>query len=1133
MFGAGGQGAGRVVEPDWREVPVQRLTFGAPELLTAPDSFGTTLASWQSPLLSTPLGHAVTDAAPSGLLYGVAEPVPVSGAEAGAGASGDAAGGGAGPASGSGSGSDPGSGSGADFGSGGDPGSGTAAGLVAGYEGSGSGSPQERAAVPAVRPAPPGAALTVARAVELPPRPLPASLLPAPEPPVPGDRDAARPLAGDAPLTSSVGAAPSFDGPGGTPLHAPDAAVQRTAGAPGPSDADARAPGAAGRPAGQSPPTAGPDPSVVQRSAEPGAVAGDTSGGDGAAALQRSADADAGAGVGPSAVGRPTPAGPDGAAVAQRSAHEGASARYDAGGRPVPPGVDAAAGQGPADPDPGGTAAALQQSVRDAAPAGSDGGGRAGLPGTDGGGPALQRSGEPGAGATAGSAAGPAPDGGPAPAPAPTVQRAAGDAVRPLTGAAPLLGAGAPPGDPVQRLAADQMPADSPPVLPGAPALQRQPAADGALEGLLPPEAAQAVPVQRSAPGEPGGDSPSGYAPVPDTAASGDGPDPATGPGPDSSAPGAAAPLELRPLVGESPLPGSGSWDAAGAAAPVQRSAASAEGGGDVDPADAASGPQPDMSGAAGTGELRPLVGESPLRGVVAQDTTTAAASGADGGPGFGSGPAGSGAEGGSPGFEGTSGPAGSPVQRSAAPGEGDGPGSGSELPAVPAELRPLVGDSQPLVPGMPSGAQAAAPVQRVVRPAGTPEAGRPATGGASPDPAALAAIDPAAVQRTPQAGAPVVRPLTGPLAAGSTPTAGSAPVGAAAPTAWSAPAEAPEPADLLAPTSWSAPADAPAPAPAADALPAGHPDPVLQRAAEPAGFRPLVGGAAPLAADHVGTPDGTTPPAPLQRTRRLGLGAPLAAVPVPAVPVPAVPPPADPSPTTPPPADPPPAPLVQRTVSAAASLPLVPAYPLQRSVPLAPEGVAGPVAPLVGERPLELFAAAAPGGPEEAGAGAEPAVVPVEWARPAGATAGAASRTPVGPLTAQPPPATDPITAPRPPAAPSPGPGDGLPPGFPAPSEGALTWTPGTGFAPAERAPEPATAQRAAEAAPERAPEPPPAPAPEPAPRPAAAGAPPGAPKESTDELVRRLVGPLSRLLRAELRLDRERAGVRIDPRH
>ncbi|MER7755095.1 hypothetical protein [Kitasatospora sp. NPDC097643] len=40
----------------------------------------------------------------------------------------------------------------------------------------------------------------------------------------------------------------------------------------------------------------------------------------------------------------------------------------------------------------------------------------------------------------------------------------------------------------------------------------------------------------------------------------------------------------------------------------------------------------------------------------------------------------------------------------------------------------------------------------------------------------------------------------------------------------------------------------------------------------------------------------------------------------------------------------------------------------------------------------------------------------------------------------------------------------------------------------------------------------------------------PPAPPPESTDDLVRRLIDPLSRLLRAELRLDRERAGRRLD---
>ncbi|WP_281465788.1 hypothetical protein [Yinghuangia seranimata] len=52
----------------------------------------------------------------------------------------------------------------------------------------------------------------------------------------------------------------------------------------------------------------------------------------------------------------------------------------------------------------------------------------------------------------------------------------------------------------------------------------------------------------------------------------------------------------------------------------------------------------------------------------------------------------------------------------------------------------------------------------------------------------------------------------------------------------------------------------------------------------------------------------------------------------------------------------------------------------------------------------------------------------------------------------------------------------------------------------------------------------------------PSAAAQPPpttAASPESTDELVRRLVAPLSRLLRAELRLERERGGRRLDIRH
>lgn len=84
---------------------------------------------------------------------------------------------------------------------------------------------------------------------------------------------------------------------------------------------------------------------------------------------------------------------------------------------------------------------------------------------------------------------------------------------------------------------------------------------------------------------------------------------------------------------------------------------------------------------------------------------------------------------------------------------------------------------------------------------------------------------------------------------------------------------------------------------------------------------------------------------------------------------------------------------------------------------------------------------------------------------------------------------------------------------------------------APAPVTPAPVAVQRAETPAPEAAPAPA-TPAP-PAPRPGPGTPAPAPTAESTDELVRRLLGPLTRLLRAELRLDRERAGYRLDSRH
>ncbi|WP_145795867.1 hypothetical protein [Kitasatospora atroaurantiaca] len=86
------------------------------------------------------------------------------------------------------------------------------------------------------------------------------------------------------------------------------------------------------------------------------------------------------------------------------------------------------------------------------------------------------------------------------------------------------------------------------------------------------------------------------------------------------------------------------------------------------------------------------------------------------------------------------------------------------------------------------------------------------------------------------------------------------------------------------------------------------------------------------------------------------------------------------------------------------------------------------------------------------------------------------------------------------------------------------------------EPQPEPAPVQRAPDPP---SPDPPPAAPPEPATTPQASAPPPPPPQpqaaqaESTDDLVRRLIDPLSRLLRAELRLDRERAGLRLDGRN
>ncbi|WUH92737.1 hypothetical protein OG900_23255 [Streptomyces sp. NBC_00433] len=61
---------------EWRGLAVQRLTFGTPELISAPEAFAAGLGTWQNPSLSGELGHAVTPTAPAGLISGVAEVAP-------------------------------------------------------------------------------------------------------------------------------------------------------------------------------------------------------------------------------------------------------------------------------------------------------------------------------------------------------------------------------------------------------------------------------------------------------------------------------------------------------------------------------------------------------------------------------------------------------------------------------------------------------------------------------------------------------------------------------------------------------------------------------------------------------------------------------------------------------------------------------------------------------------------------------------------------------------------------------------------------------------------------------------------------------------------------------------------------
>ncbi|MEV5602683.1 hypothetical protein AB0L33_14690 [Streptomyces sp. NPDC052299] len=263
------------------------------------------------------------------------------------------------------------------------------------------------------------------------------------------------------------------------------------------------------------------------------------------------------------------------------------------------------------------------------------------------------------------------------------------------------------------------------------------------------------------------------------------------------------------------------------------------------------------------------------------------------------------------------------------------------------------------------------------------------------------------------------------------------------------------------------------------------------------------------------------------------------------------------------------------------------PAAPVQRSTAPSPAAPDRPTAPLLGDRPLTLRTADAPGGTPSVqrvadGTGADdsapapspfvpappdpPPAVAVRWTTadpgagtrtgaPAGPAAPTAPTAPAAPLQR----AVSPVqrqTAP-PHARPASGPGRG--PRVPASvrDAGAVAMAAGVAQRMADgsvvfpSAPRDGTSRPVVQRDSETAEEPPPPPAPEPEPEPgpdpeppteqqppattAGSTGPDGTPQQPpvTDELVRALYAPLSRLLRADLRLERERSGSLINTRH
>ncbi|MEU5643973.1 hypothetical protein [Streptomyces milbemycinicus] len=302
---------------------------------------------------------------------------------------------------------------------------------------------------------------------------------------------------------------------------------------------------------------------------------------------------------------------------------------------------------------------------------------------------------------------------------------------------------------------------------------------------------------------------------------------------------------------------------------------------------------------------------------------------------------------------------------------------------------------------------------------------------------------------------------------------------------------------------------------------------------------------------------------------------------------------PVPPTPPAPMPAAPQPQPQAsaERSPTPTPSVADRPPVPIQRAsadgtpvakAPSAP--AAGPVVPLVAQRSVPLFSGVRPpsaddrtDGPADGPSGvsrspaAEPPVVPVRWSEPA-----PSAQRSIASAAAPPPP----------PLSPSPSVSRSVPGGTPSPAgprlvdagavaiaagvaqrmaDGSVVFRPPSPGPPSPRpsappspTPPPSVAaaatptvfslpppvQRDSGNTEPPPPEPEPEPEPEPTPRPpeesqAAAPPPPttsegkGGPPKVDDELVRALYAPLSRLLKAELRLERERAGFLINTRH